>query len=76
MTGPRFGKAYIYGNRKKRQATSDFLALPESPQDINKLLQFVKDSNGETCLARVICELSSNPNAHGREGLEFGTTLL
>lgn len=47
-----------------------------NPQNLNRLLQFVVQHNAQHCLARVICELSANPNRYGQDGLKFGTSLL
>lgn len=77
MTGPKFGKALILGNRRRRSAEADALGnAPTSSININQLIQFVQKSNAQQCLARVICELSANPNVLGVEGIKFGTSLL
>lgn len=78
MTGPKFGKALILGNRRRRSAEAEALAgnAPMSSININQLIQFVQKSNAQQCLARVICELSANPNSLGVEGIRFGTSLL
>lgn len=77
LTGPKFGKALILGNRRRRSAEADALGnAPSSSININQLIQFVQKSNAQQCLARVICELSANPNVLGVEGIKFGTSLL
>lgn len=77
MTGPKFGKALILGNRRRRNAEAEALGnAPMSSININQLIQFVQKSNAQQCLARVICELSANPNSLGVDGIRFGTSLL
>lgn len=77
LTGPKFGKALILSNRRRRSPEAEALGnAPMSSININQLIQFVQKSNAQQCLARVICELSANPNVLGVEGIKFGTSLL
>ena len=72
VTGYKYGKASLVGNRKKRDAEEE----NEPRAAINELISFVQSRNAQQCLAKVICELSADPNVHGSEGVKFGSSLL
>jgi len=43
---------------------------------MEQLQQLATQQNAQQCLQKVICELSADRNAYGREGLRFGRNLL
>lgn len=44
--------------------------------NVDQLINLVKKNRAETCLYRVICELSQNSNAHQDAGAKFARSLL
>lgn len=44
--------------------------------NVGQLINLVERNKAEECLARVICELSNNPQKHGDEGNRFARSLL
>ena len=72
LTGYRYGQATIGAIRKKRdnEATEDLKQRP-----VNELITIVQSRNAQQCLAKVICELSADPNFHGDDGVKFGSSL-
>ena len=63
-------------NRKVRSANPDRQPPRRKKQNVYQLLQFVKANNAESCLERVICELSASPDLHGQDGVRFGRNLV
>jgi len=43
---------------------------------LNDMFALVRSHNAEGCLQRIICELSVNSRAYGKEGEDFGIKLL
>jgi hypothetical protein len=76
VTGYKYGQASLVGNRKKRDAEVDEETEEQTKPDVNDLMSLVQTNNAQQCLAKVICELSSNPSIHGTEGLKFAAKLL
>lgn len=64
--------------RAKREAEADpqQKQKKQDGQKINRLLAFVNQHSAQHCLARVICQLSANPNIFGQQGIQFATSLL
>ena len=75
LTGYRYGQATIGGLRKKREDDVVTSSTEAAQRPVNDLITIVHSRNAQQCLAKVICELSADPNFHGREGVRFGKTL-
>lgn len=73
-TGFRYGSASMGGIRKKRDSESARSEPSERP--MNELITIVQSRGAQQCLAKVICELSADPNYHGGEGVKFAGTLI
>lgn len=74
VTGFRYGTASVGGIRKKRDSETARSESPERP--MNELITIVQSRSAQQCLAKVICELSADPNFHGDEGVKFAGTLM
>lgn len=44
--------------------------------NVGQMVDLVERNKADECLARVICELSFNPNSHGENGNKFARSLL
>lgn len=74
LTGYRYPEMSFDGLRKKRESQRS----QEWQQPISDVVTIIKTRMSRTaqeCLAKVICELSSNPYVHGPEGRKFAVTL-
>lgn len=76
ITGYKYGHASLVGNRKKRESEVEDEVEEQPMPAVNELMSFVHSRNAQQCLAKVICELSADPNLHGSEGVKFGSALL
>jgi len=74
ITGYRYKQASLVGNRRRRDTQED--VKDEVVQTNPIVAEFLNSPKAVICLARVICELSANPNVHGSEGVQFGSSLL
>lgn len=77
VTGYKFGKASLVGNRKKRDSEEDEETSSQEQQRpmVHDLITLVNSRNAQQCLAKVICELSANKNQFGPEGVKFSNSL-
>ncbi|KAI1287703.1 hypothetical protein HDE_09998 [Halotydeus destructor] len=73
LTGERYAKASFMAQRRKRQAPAQ--GRRQGAQQVNHLVNFVQSNQMQGCVARIICELSANPNLYGAEGIQFGRSL-